>query len=123
MIGAGQGLAVDFDLALVGDGEGRRFEQLAVDLHAAGRDPALASRREQSRRAPAAWQSVRGRSLGGCRSQEGAEELRVALGDQKFGMPLHADAEAITRRLDASITPSGAVAFTTTPAGASAAAW
>jgi len=38
-------------------------------------------------------------------------------------MPLHADAEAITRRLDALDHAVGAVAFTTTPAGASAAAW
>src|ERR1043165_3973742 len=40
-------------------------------------------------------------SLRRCRPQEGAEEFRVALGDHELGMPLHADAEAIARRLDA----------------------
>jgi hypothetical protein len=36
-----QGLAVDLDAALVGDDEGRRLEQNAVDLDPAVGDPAL----------------------------------------------------------------------------------
>ena len=101
-VGAGQGLAVDLDLALVGDGEGRRLEHLAVDLDPAGGDPALgiAARAQAGARQPLG-DPFGFAHLAGCRSQEGAEELRVALGDQELGMPLHADAEAVARRLDA----------------------
>ena len=82
-------------------------QHLAVDLDAAGVDPALGI----AARAEAGARQALGDALaflGGlfahvvaAASQEGAEQLRVALGDQELGMPLHAEAEAIGRRLDA----------------------
>src|SRR4051794_11499931 len=41
------------------------------------------------------------RSFGGRGAEECLEQPGVALGDQELGMPLHADAEAVFRRLDA----------------------
>jgi len=122
-LGFGQGLAVDHDHALVGHHAGRRREDAAIDHDASVAIQRSASRREH-RPARASRLAIRSGSLMGRLPLPGKRGT-ILRRPRRSGIrdALHADAEAIGRRLDCLDHAVGRGGVDDDARGASAAAW